>query len=132
VISAENLQADASVPAITVRRITKIDSLWMVVWNLPPIPFVQISLPGIPSFHFPCVRILFVDTCPPASDNGGKTGHSGPNDPDNSNTDPPDNSDKSTSKGSDPSSTEQTLQHNKTLRRHKQFLPQFPLLQVPL
>jgi hypothetical protein len=73
-------------------------ALWIIYFNVPKTPKIQISLPKLPDFHLggcmeikvPIINIKIpLGNCPPVSDNG-QHGHSDPDDPDNKNKEPDD------------------------------------------
>ncbi|KAF2470387.1 uncharacterized protein BDR25DRAFT_314597 [Lindgomyces ingoldianus] len=71
-------------------------ALWIIYFNVPKIPNLQISLPHLPDFHLGgCMKIkvpvinieIPLRKCPPVSDNG-KHGHKDPDDPKGNNEEP--------------------------------------------
>lgn len=71
-------------------------ALWVVYFNIPKVPNVQISLPNLPDFHLggcikakvPIINIeIPLGKCPPVSENGEHS-HSDPDDPKNRNKEP--------------------------------------------
>ncbi|KAF2681388.1 hypothetical protein K458DRAFT_489246 [Lentithecium fluviatile CBS 122367] len=77
-------------------------ALWIIYFNVPKVPNIQISLPKLPDFHLAgCIRIKIpiinievpLGKCPPVSDNGDH-GHVDPDDPERVNKEPdPNNTD---------------------------------------
>ncbi|KAF1828243.1 hypothetical protein BDW02DRAFT_652169 [Decorospora gaudefroyi] len=89
-------------------------ALWIIYFNVPKLPNVQVSLPKLPDFHLPgCIKIkvpiinieIPLGKCPPVSDNG-QHGHSDPDDPDNKNKEPDPNDPKDPNDPDDPDDTE--------------------------